>query len=294
MWVYLDGEFVEDHEATVPITDRSFLYGDGCFEGIGVYNGRLPHLDDHVRRMFASARMLRIPMPVEERELRGLILETARRNGMADADGAYLRPLLTRGSGPLGVKHSRTVGPSRLVIIPQIGDRRVDFGDEAAVLTAVISRYVRAGASSLDPGVKSNNYLTSILAYLEADDRGADIAVLLDDRGFVSEGHAMNIFCVVDQHLLTPMASASLRGITRRHVLRVAQETGVPCHETNLTPYDLRCADEVFVTSAMESIAAVASVDTDAMPGPIPGPVTTALRTAYLKHAWETGTPVPT
>ena len=293
MWFYIDGNFVQDDEAKIPITDRSFLYGDGCFEGIGVYKGRIPHLDDHIARMFRSARMLRIEMPVRPETLGELIIETAALNGMAELESAYLRPLVSRGSGPLGVKNTLKIGPPILVIIPQISERRALFGNEVAEYSVAITRYVRPGASSLDPGIKSNNYLTSILAFLEAQERGADVAILRDQQGFLSECHAMNLFCVQGSRVLTPMSSAALRGITRANVLRVASQLGLECQETNLTDYDLVCSDEAFVTSSLESLAAIASVDDQPMKGEVPGPITMNVREAYNKYAWETGTEIP-
>src|SRR4051812_14854076 len=117
MWVYLNGRFVEDAEAKVSVTDHSFLYGDGCFEGIGVCEGRVLHLQEHVDRLFKSARMLRMTVPVTPPQLHDLIVETAARNGMAESRMGYLRPLLSRGAGPLGIKYSNKLGPATLVII---------------------------------------------------------------------------------------------------------------------------------------------------------------------------------
>jgi branched-chain amino acid aminotransferase len=295
MWFYVNGEFVEDQDAKISVTDRAFLYGDGCFEGLGVFRGRIPHLDDHIARLYRSARMLRIEIPLSREQLRDVILETAARNGMRDVDSAYMRPLITRGCGPLGVKNSRNLGTPTVVVIPQLTGRRAMFGEEIEICSAVLTRFVRAGAATLDPGIKSNNYIPSILAFLEAQDREAqaEVAVLHDAQGFLAEGHAMNIFCVLDNVLYSPMASAALRGITRMHVLRVAKQLGVETQERNLTDYDLICADEAFVTSAMESVAAIGSVNGDPMLGEVPGPLTKKIRAAYLEYAWETATEVP-
>jgi hypothetical protein len=187
MWFYLNGRFVEDAEATVPVTDHSFLYGDGCFEGIGVCNGRVLHLDEHVERMFKSARMLRIAMPVSPAELHDLILETASRNGMAESKMGYLRPLVSRGSGPLGLKYSNKLGKATLVIIPQLGDRRIAY-TEIESFTAVS----RATSVHLQPDARitRNNHLTYIPPIPEAQDRGADIATCSDPEGGVVEGRA--------------------------------------------------------------------------------------------------------
>lgn len=293
MWFYLNGRFVEDGDAKVSVTDHSFLYGDGCFEGIGVCEGRIMHLDEHVARLFKSARMLRMEVPVAQNALADLILETASRNGMATSKMGYLRPLLSRGAGPLGIKYSNRLGPATLVIIPQIGDRRIAYTGQIETLSAVFSSYYRSGPSSLDARIKANNYLTYIMAYLEAQDRGADVAILRDPEGYVSEGHGINLFTVHDGRVLVPYEALALGGITRRNVIATARRAGYECIETNLTRYDVTNADEVFVTSSLEAIAAVGSVDGDKLAGPVPGAVTTAVREAYVKFALETGTPVP-
>ena len=293
MWFYVNGRFVEDGDAMVPVTDHSFLYGDGCFEGIGACSGRILHLDEHVTRLFKSARMLRMNVPVSWSELRGLILETASRNGMAESPMGYLRPLLSRGAGPLGLKYSNKLGPATLVIIPQIGDRRIAYTGEIEVFTAAFSSYQRPGPSSLDARIKANNYLTYIMAFLEAQDHGADIAIMRDPDGYVAEGHAMNLFCVNDGRVLVPPESMALSGITRKAVIATARKAGFECLEVNLTRYDVTAADEIFVTSSLEAIAAISSVDGELLSGPVPGPVTKAIRDAYVKVALENGTPIP-
>jgi branched-chain amino acid aminotransferase len=292
MWFYVNGRFVEDDDAKVSVTDRSFLYGDGCFEGIGVCEGRVLHLDEHVTRLFKSARLLRMHVPVVWAELRALIIETAARNGMDKSPMGYLRPLLSRGAGPLGLKYSNKLGPATLVIIPQLGDRRIAYTGEIEILSAVFSSYQRPAAGSLDARIKANNYLTYILAFLEAQDRGADVAILRDPAGHIAEGHAMNLFCVHDGRLYAPQESLALAGITRRNVIATARRIGYECIETNLTRYDLVAADEVFVTSSLEAIASIGSIDGEPLPASIPGAVTTAVRAAYVKTALETGTPV--
>ena len=293
MWFYLNGSFVEDEAAKVPVTDHSFLYGDGCFEGIGVCEGRILHLDEHVTRLFKSARLLRMEVPVSWDNLRALILETAARNGMDQRPMGYLRPLLSRGSGPLGLKYSNKLGPATLIIIPQLGDRRIAYTGEIEIMSAAFSSYQRPGPTSLDARIKANNYLTYILAFLEAQDRGADVAIMRDPEGYVAEGHAMNLFCVHDGRIHVPHESLALAGITRKHVIATARRIGYECVETNLTRYDLVGADEVFVTSSLEAITAIGSIDGLAVPAPVPGPVTVAVRNAYVKAALESGTPVP-
>lgn len=291
MWFYVDSRWVTEAQATVSVTDHSFLYGDGCFEGIAACDGRLLHLDEHVDRLLASARALRIEPPVPADELRALLLEAAARNGMRDAPYGYLRPIISRGVGPLGVGWSDRLGPARLTIVPQLSERRIGLVGDAEVLSAVVTRRRRADASAVDPRVKSNNYLPSILAYLDARARGADVALLCDERGHVTEGHAMNLFCVRDGRVIAPPRTAALEGITRRHVIGVARRLGYECAEEGFAPYDLETADEAFVTSSLDGVTALGSVDGVALAAP--GPVTLALREAYAAEAIAGGVEVP-
>jgi branched-chain amino acid aminotransferase len=292
MLVYLNGDFVDEKDAVVPVTDRSFLYGDGCFEGIAVFNGRILHLGEHVERLFRSAAALRINLPMSEAQLTTRIVQTAFLNGMDRSPSGYLRPMVSRGSGRMGLKYSEELKDPTLVIVPQLGGREIAYGTEIPVLTAVTTSFVRPGPASLDPRIKSHNYLVNILAYFEARDRGCDVGLLRDDRGHVVEGHVTNIFVVRDNKLLTPPESAALAGITRRFVLQSARTLGYECCEVDIGPYDLQTADEVFCTSSLEALAAISSIDGIPVQGPVPGPVTRVLREHYVAWARETGTEV--
>jgi branched-chain amino acid aminotransferase len=293
MWVYLNGAFVREESAVVSVMDHSFLYGDGCFEGIGVFSGRIIHLGEHVDRFYRSARMLRIPVPVPPDQLADLIVETARRNGMGGSVGTgYLRPILSRGAGPLGVGWSTRIEKPTLAIIPQVGQRTIEYGEEIPVLTTVISPVTKPDPASIEPRIKTNNYLNSILAFLDAADRGADAAILRDQRGFICEAHGMNIMAIARNRIATPPEGVALAGITRANVLRAASELGIEWTETNLTPYDLICADEVLLTSSLDGVSAVSTIDGRALPGPVPGVITRRLRDAYVKRALFDGVPV--
>lgn len=291
MWYFVDGEWVAEERARVPVSDHGFLYGDACFEGIAVCMGRVLHLDEHVERLLMSARALRITPPVGAEELRALLLEAAVRNGMAQSPSGYLRPIISRGAGPLGVSWSDRLGPARLTIIPQRSERAVAFTGAIHVLDAAVTRQRRADPIAVDPRIKSNNYLPSILAFLDARARGADVAILCDERGHVSEGHAMNVFCLRQGRLRTPPATSALEGITRRHVIETARRLGHDCREEPFTPYDLLCAEEAFVTSSLDGLAALGSVD--GMRLAAPGPVTRELREAYVAQALTDGVAVP-
>ncbi len=288
--VYVNGEFVRAEDATVSVLDRGFQYGDGCFEGIAAVGGRILHLNEHVDRMFNSARMLRIDMPVNRDEFRNLILETAARSGMKDTPSGYMRPILTRGSGPMGIGNSSELEGPTLVIIPRVGDTRLSMDGEIRSLTSVISRYVLPSASTLDPAIKSLNYLPNMLSYLEAKDRGADTAIFRTESGLLTEGYGMNFFVVMGRSVLTPPRHLVLRGITRRFVLQVARELGFECAETDLTEYDLQTADEAFATSSLLGVARLSSVEGGLIGTPESIPVTLAIRKSYLDLALATGT----
>jgi branched-chain amino acid aminotransferase len=291
MWFYVGNAWVEDGQAVVSVTDHSFLYGDACFEGIGISEGRVLHLEEHVSRLFASARALRIDPPANPGEVCDLLLEAGARNGMRDTPSGYLRPIISRGAGPLGVGWSDRLGPAQLTIIPQLSERNVGYGGKIALKSAALTRPRRGDPLTVDARVKSNNYLPSILSYLEARDRGADIGIMCDERGHVTEGHAMNIFCVTGERVLTPPRHAVLEGITREHIIATARRLGYDCREEEIAPYDLVSADEVFVTSSLDGVTALSSVE--GTPLVAPGPVTRALRDAYVDSALASAVEIP-
>ena len=293
MRYYLNGRFVADSEAMVHVSDHGFLYGDGCFEGVAIYGGKALYLDEHIHRLLLSARALRIEVSETHETIAGLMLETARRNSMYAPESGYLRPLLTRGKGPVGVKFSDKLEGPTFAILAQFGERRPAYGDDVKVLSATVTGMVRPSISAVDPRVKSNNYLPSVLAYLEGHSRGADIGIMLDSEGYLSEGHAMNLFVVRDGELLTPPENAALAGITRGRLLEIASSLGHSCREARLTVYDVLSADEVFVTGSMTGLAAVGQIDGQALLEKAPGPVTCELRKAYISEALERGTPIP-
>lgn len=293
MWHYVDGAFVEDADASVPLTDRSFLYGDGCFEGIGIREGKVLHLREHIARLGRSARMLRIELPVSTDELCEVVLETASRNGMHEVALGYLRPLLSRGSGFLGLRHTSRLERAHLYVIAQLEPQPGPASDAPKVSSAALSRISPIPPSSLDPRIKANNYLPHILALLEAQAKDADVAIHCDSAGFVSEAHAMNIFCVRDGRIVCPPEAVALAGITRSQVIAVAEAHGYQVTEQPLTAYDLVTSDEVFMTSSLDGVAALSSIDGVMLPGAIPGPVTQELHREYLAIAVQEGAPVP-
>lgn len=252
--------------------------------------GKILHLDDHLERLERSAQALRIALPMPLGALREAALETAALNGMAEAPVSYLRILLSRGSGYLGLRNTSRLGKAHIYVIPQVHSTREPTTIE--VYRAASTSVLTPPASTLDPRIKSNNYLWHILALLDAQDRGADLAVHCNAEGYVTECHAMNIFCVRNGRVSTPPEAMALAGITRAHILGVARSAGFDVYEELLTPYDLRTADEVFVTGSLDLVGSVRSIDGTEVPAPVPGAVTITLREAYLAEALEGGTTV--
>ena len=275
MKVWIDGRIVEGADARIPVTDHGLLYGDGVFEGIRVYGGRVVRLDAHLRRMHASARLLGLAIP---EGLHEIVLETLRAFG---AENAYVRLIVTRGEGPLGVDPTRC-GPPRTICI--VDELQIYAPEKAARGLDLVTVSMRQPASdALDPRVKSLNYLNSVLAKLEARRRDADEALILNTAGNVAEAAVANVFCVRGGLLLTPPATdGALEGITRDSVLRLAGELGIPAREQTLGRYDLLSGEEVFLTGSGVGIAPVRSLDGEVISSEVPGPLTAKLRAAFL------------
>lgn len=287
-WAYVDGRFVPKEEASVSVYDHGFLYGDGVFEGIRVYGGRVFKLDEHVRRLYDSAKaiLLEIPMPPEE--MKRVIVETVRRNGLRDA---YVRPIVTRGRGDLGIDPRKCARPTVVVIVD-----RIQLYPERAYregLRVVTATHRKNASDALNPRIKSLNYLNQVLARIEANLAGADEALMLNHQGYVCEGSADNVFVVRGGEVWTPPDHVGiLRGVTRDTVLEIARELGIPAFERAFTLHDVYTADEVFLTGTGAEIGPVVSVDGRVIGSGRPGPVTLRLLEAYRERAQREGTPV--
>jgi branched-chain amino acid aminotransferase len=296
---YVDGEWVDAEEATVPMLDYGFLYGDSCYDDIAVNGGVIFDLDRRLERFCNSAKMLRLVMPVSEDELRQLVLETAVRNGLQDDQYGSLRPHLSRGLGRMGVFGGNRGAGTLRILCNSAGELPAEFKtrrgdrDEIGIEAAIFSTYERTTNMAIDPRVKFSYYATSILSNFEAADRGAKWAVFRNRDGFIREASGGNVFVYRRGTLWTPPVTEGLDGVTHRRVMEVARGLGYECVETNLTRYDLVCADEMFVSSGSARMDAISSIEGSPLPEPLPGPVTTALHEGYVKSAMATGTPVP-
>jgi branched-chain amino acid aminotransferase len=287
-WAYVDGRFVPKDEACVSVYDHGFLYGDGVFEGIRVYGGRVFKLDEHVRRLYDSAKYILLDIPLPPEEMKRIIVEAVRRNGLRDA---YVRPIVTRGRGDLGIDPRKCSRPTVVVIVDHIQlypERAYREG-----LRMVTATHRKSPSDSLNPRVKSLNYLNQILARLEANLAGADEALMLNHEGYVCECSADNVFVVRDGEVWTPPAHLGiLRGVTRDTILEIARELGIPAFERTFTLHDVYTADEVFLTGTGAEIGPVVWVDGRVIGSGTPGPVTQRLLEAYRERTAREGTPV--
>jgi branched-chain amino acid aminotransferase len=233
MKVYLDGKFVEKSEAKVSVFDHGLLYGDGVFEGIRLYGGNVYRLDEHLERLEHSARAIMLQIPLSRAELAAATCETCRLNNLTDA---YIRLVVTRGVGDLGLSPWLCPKPSVFIIADKISLYPQEHYDKGLAIVTVPTR--RINPAALPPTIKSLNYLNNILGKIEARQFGALEAIMLNDQGYVAECTADNIFTVFKGEIYTPAASqGALKGITRSTIFDVAKELNVPIREVNMTRY---------------------------------------------------------
>ncbi len=287
MIIYIDGRFVPREEARLSVFDHGFLYGDGVFEGIRAYNGRVFRLREHLDRLFDSARAIDLAIPVTKEEMTGIILETLRKNKLKNG---YIRPIVTRGVGDLGLDPRKCPKPSIFVIAVEWGAMYGDLYEKG--LRAITVSVRRNPAEALPPNVKSLNYLNNILGKIEANYKGGDEAIFFDTNGYLSEGSGDNIFVVKNGAIYTPPTLNNLRGITRAVVIELARSLGISLFEQNLGYYDLYAADEVFVTGTAAEVAPIVLIDGRAIGSGKPGPVTRQLMVSFRSVTETEGTPV--
>ncbi|MEM4151216.1 MAG: branched-chain-amino-acid transaminase [Nitrososphaerota archaeon] len=272
--IYIDGEFYAKSSAKISVFDHGFLYGDGVFEGIRVYGGVVFKLREHVERLYRSAKAIRLEIPMTVDEMVDAVIKTVRVNGFRDA---YIRLVVTRGVGDLGLDPRKCGKPSVIVIVEQLEPILGAKSRETGV-KLIISSTRRDPVYATSHEVKSLNYLNSILAKLEAIAAGADDAVMLDSRGFVSEATGANIFVVRSGVLVTPPVTAGiLPGITRAFVMELARRLGIPVEERDITPTELLTSDEVFLTGTGAEIVPVAMISGVKIGKIVPGPITSKI-----------------
>ena len=278
MIAYVDGKWTPAEEARISVLDHGLLYGDGVFEGIRVYGGMPFLLDEHLDRLAASARAIVLELPAERAEMAALCREAAQRAGL---DDGYLRLVVTRGAGALGVSPHTCARASLIVIAAPLTLYPPErYRDGVRLITSSLRR---SASDALPPQIKSLNYLTSVLASIKARRQGADEAVLLNAQGLIAECTADNLFLVGGGRVLTPaVASGALAGITRALVSRLLNEQGIECVESPLTPADAWTADELFLTGTGAEIVPVCEID--GRPLPLARPVTERVRAAFAAY----------
>ncbi len=291
MRVWIDGQVVDASEAKISVLDHGLLYGDGVFEGIRIYGHSVFRLPDHLKRFASGARAIGLTLPVDLAGIEKIVLETAR---AFDEDEAYLRLVVTRGEGNLGVDPTPCHNP-RIFCIAACIDIFSAEQLQAGISLATVS-FRRPALDALDPRVKSLNYLNNALAKQEAKLRGADEALVLNASGTIAEASVANVFVVRDGALLTPPTTdGSLDGITRDSVLRIARDLGIDAREQSLSRIDLLRADEVFLTGSGARIVPVSGLDgqpvgwDDTAPGS--RPITCSIIEAYPAFTRAHGTP---
>lgn len=274
MKVYLNGQFVAEEEAKVSVFDHGLLYGDGVFEGIRAYDGYVFKLDQHLDRLYESARAITLEIPLSKEQMAQAILETLRVNQVRSA---YIRPIVTRGVGDLGIDPRRCYGKPSIIVI--VREWRALFGAESVQqgLKAIVASTRARPPDTLSPSIKSLNYLNNIMARIEANHAGADEALMLDTHGFVAEGSAENVFIVRRGKLLTPPTVACLPGITRETAIELARSEKIPVSEEFFTLSALYGADECFVTGTAAELAPVIEIDRRPIGTGKPGPITQRL-----------------
>lgn len=271
--VYIDGKFYPKSEAKVSVFDHGLLYGDGVFEGIRAYNGVVYKLKEHINRLYRSAHMIMLSIPITREEMIQKTLETLRKNSLKDA---YIRLVVTRGAGDLGLNPKKCPKATIIVIADTIALHKGDAKENG--VTAMVSWVKRDPVDATSHEIKSLNYLNSILAKIEANIAGVDEAICLDKNGFVCEGVAENIFIVRKGKLYTPPSyTGALPGITAESVARLAEKLGYDVVEKNITPYELFNADEVFFTGTAAEIVPVREINKRVINDGKPGPITRRL-----------------
>jgi len=286
--IYIDGEFYSEADAKISVFDHGLLYGDGIFEGIRFYNGRVFRLEEHLERLWDSARSICLEIPMTLREMSDALLATIRQNDLRDG---YVRLLVTRGIGNLGLNPVQCKRPSVIIIATTIAlypDSAYKNG-----LTVVTCATRRTGPAALNPAVKSLNYLNNVLARIEANLAGADEALMLNDAGNVAECTADNIFIVKRGQIFTPPISAgALRGITRSVVFDLAAELGIKISESEITRHDVFIADECFLTGTAAEIIPVIKADGRTIGTGKPGAISARMIGRFREITRETGTPI--
>jgi branched-chain amino acid aminotransferase len=281
--IWIDGKLVNKEDAKISVYDHGLLYGDGVFEGIRIYHGKIFEAETHFRRLYDSAKAIRLTIPYTPEQLKTATEETARANNFTDC---YVRLVVTRGVGCLGLNPNKCPTPSVFIITDTIDLYPKEMYENGmAIITATV---IRNHPNAIPARVKSLNYLNNILAKIEAADAGVPEAVMLNHEGNVAECTADNVFIVKNGTVLTPTTSDGiLEGVTRKVIIDLCRKNGIPCVEKTLQRHDLYVADEFFLTGSGAEVIPVTRIDNRTIGAGAPGPITRRLIEAF--HAYARG-----
>jgi branched-chain amino acid aminotransferase len=278
--VYVDGEFYAKSEAKISVYDHGLLYGDGVFEGIRAYDSVVFKLKEHIDRLYRSAHTIKLQIPLTKSEMIEAVLETLRKNNLEDA---YIRLVVTRGVGDLGLDPRKCPKPTIFIITEPLLHLHAPEVKEKGIATLIVW-VKRDPVDATTHEIKSLNYLNSILGKIEANIAGADEAICLNKAGFVCEGVGENIFIVKGGKIFTPpISTGALDGITRTVVMRLAEKLGYTLKERNITPNELFNADEVFFTGTAAEVTPIREVNNRTIGKGRPGPVTKRIMREFFK-----------
>ncbi len=278
-WVYMDGEFVKKEEARISVFDHGFLYGDGIFEGIRVYNGNIFRLREHLVRLYESAKSILLEIPHTLEEMEKLVVEAVRKNKLRDA---YIRLVVSRGVGDLGLDPTKCHKPSVVIIVDQVTLYAKELYENGLEIVTVPTR--RNVPDALNPKIKSLNYLNNVLVKIEANRAGVGEALMVNADGYVAECSGDNIFTVKRGVVYTPPTYlGALEGITRQAIIDICDRVGYTVKEEPFTRHDVYVSDEVFLTGTAAEVIAVVNVDGRTIGSGKPGPVTQHLLSEFRK-----------
>ncbi|MCF6092726.1 branched-chain-amino-acid transaminase [Microaerobacter geothermalis] len=287
-WIYLNGEFVSKEDAKISVFDHGFLYGDGIFEGIRVYSGNVFKLKEHIDRLYDSARSIMLEIPMNKEQMIQAVVESVRKNELKDA---YIRLVVSRGVGDLGLDPFKCKKPEIIIIVDNISLFPKELYENGLPIVTVPTR--RNVPDALNPKIKSLNYLNNVLVKIEASLAGVKEALMLNAQGYVSEGSGDNVFIVKKGVVITPPSYlGALEGITRNTIMEIAEKLGYTVKEEPFTRHDVYTADEVFLTGTAAEVIAVVQVDGRPIGSGKPGNITNQLLEEFRKVVTTDGVQV--
>jgi branched-chain amino acid aminotransferase len=288
MKIFLGGQLVDEADAKISVFDHGLLYGDGIFEGIRAYHGKVFLLQEHVKRLYESAKAIALEIPMNQEEMANAVIETCRANDLKEG---YIRLVVTRGVGTLGLNPYLCKKPEVFIIAAKIQLYPAELYETGMKVVTVGT--VRNHPEAINPRIKSLNYLNNVMAKIEAINSGVLECIMLNGQGQVAEASGDNIFVLKDGILKTPPVwCGALDGLTRRAVMQIAEEAGYQVKEVVLQRYDLFTADEMFLTGTAAEVIAVIDVDRRSIGDGTPGPITVDLQKRFKEFIKSNGSPI--